>query len=57
MPGIPLVVVADARSDLGCERICTDHAPLVVVREPGGKIKFDRVMPALYAAVKGSIEP
>lgn len=57
MPGIPIVLVTDGMHDLGEERICTSYAPLVVVIDERTPAPYERLMPALYAAVPASIEP
>ena len=55
-PNIPLVLVADSRTNFQDDKICTKLAPAVMVLSSIGA-SFRELMPAIYAAVPGSIEP
>lgn len=55
-PNMPLVLVVDGKTDFGDERVCTELVPAVVVRGPGGRTPYQCLMPAIYAAVPGSIK-
>lgn len=54
-PDLPLVVIAAEQSTFVDEKLCTKLAPAALMLSPLDDIHSRRLVPAIYAAVPGSI--
>ena len=55
MPNMPIVIVADAQTDFGDDRICSKLSNAAMVLSPINDVRYSHVVGALYAAVPNSI--